>query len=280
MSLTRVFGALLCVLVCIPASAAEKPKKVKYAPPTGVFGHRWGELRKSFTRLPEEPLGVYASWMRPVVTGTELQCSGGACGDESTFMQLWTKREGGGFHVLSEYAIEQQGMRFNEADELVMYPIVYQFCANWVDDRRVEPPNFSEINKFCGVKLMFDSDTAAEIATKPADYVTNYDRVLDRLIEKFGRPEGYYRRGQVVIESAEGEVMGTPNRKFRVWRWCPARGVGLHTTCSASVTLSMDVENGVGTVLYSTPSLWEFAFARRERGFEGEELYMMLYARK
>ena len=74
--------------------------------------------------------------------------------------------------------------------------------------------------------------------------------------------------------------MGSAMRKFRIWRWCPAHGIGLHTECTASVTLSMDVDSGVGTVLYSAPALWQYAYARQKHGFRDDELYLMLHARR
>src|SRR5262245_42947143 len=110
MRLAKGFGIMVLALVCAVAVAADNPKKIKYSPPTGVFGHKWGALRSTFSRLPQQPLGVYAAWMRPVVTASGVDCSGATCDAESTFMTIWTKREGGGFHVLSEYAIDQQGM--------------------------------------------------------------------------------------------------------------------------------------------------------------------------
>ena len=45
-------------LVTAPGHAEDKPKKVKYVPPEGFGGHKWGELRTTFDRLPNEPVGV------------------------------------------------------------------------------------------------------------------------------------------------------------------------------------------------------------------------------
>jgi hypothetical protein len=36
----------------------------------------------------------------------------------------------------------------------------------------------------------------------------------------------------------------------------------------------------VGTLLYSTPLLWEYAFARENNGFKGDRLFKLLHARK
>jgi hypothetical protein len=276
--------AALCaaaLLTLAPAEAA-KAKKVKYVPPSGLFGHKWGELRSQFDKLPAQPLGIAAAWMAPVVTGMSFECMGGIDCSDATFMQLWTKREGGGFYVLSEYSIETQGLRYAPEDELELYPVIHQFCANWKDVKREEPPNFQEINRYCGAKLMFQSETEEQLRALPRNYVTNYDRVLDRLMLKYGRPEGYYRRGQVYIETIEGERVdgggSAADRKFKIWRWCPAKGTDLGPDCTASIVLSLDLGTGIGTVLYSTPLLWEYAYARHTNGFRKDPLYMMLHA--
>jgi hypothetical protein len=143
----------------------------------------------------------------------------------------------------------------------------------------VLPENFDQINKFCGVRLIFHSETRAQLHEKPADYVTNYDRLLKTLLAKFGKPDGFMHRGQVLIETEEGESGDAADRKFSIWRWCPARDRALHTTCTASVVLSLDPQTGLGTLLYSTPLLWEYAYARQNGGFKGDKLFSMLHAR-
>jgi len=99
------------------------------------------------------------------------------------------------------------------------------------------------------------------------------------LLEKFGKPDGFVHRGRVVIETMEGESSDASDRKFSIWRWCPARDRTLHTSCTASVVLSLDPASGLGTVLYSTPLLWEYAYARENGGFKGDKLFKMLHAR-
>jgi hypothetical protein len=283
----------LLPLVAMPVHAADKPKAVKYVPPEGLAGHKWNELRTSFDRLPTEPIGVGAAWMMPVEKEVTFNCipvanTGGqingaveGCDFQATLLQLHRIFEGGGFYVLSEYTIEDQGIRYgDEADGVVLHPIIYQFCANWHETKREVPPKFDEINKFCGVRLMFKSDTREQLRGKPAEYVTNYDRMLDKLLAKFGKPANFAHRGRVVIETLEGESSDQADRKFSIYRWCPARDTnGLHTDCTASVVLSLDPATGVGTVLYSTPLLWEFAYAR-EKDTKGDRLYKMLHARK
>jgi hypothetical protein len=203
-----------------------------------------------------------------------------ACDYDKTLLTLHREYDGGGFYVLSEYSIEGQGFREgDEKDGVVFYPVVYQFCANWHDVKREVPPKFDDINEFCGVKLTFQSDTREQLRKQPAEYVTNYDRVLDKLLAKFGKPDNFVRRGQVVIETVEGEA-DRPDRTFSIWRWCPARDRALRTTCKASVVLSVDLNTGIGTVLYSTPLLWEFAYARENFGYKGDRLFKILHARR
>jgi hypothetical protein len=270
-----VLASALCALVA-PAAHA---KKVKYVPPDGFAGHAWGDLRSSFTRLPAEPLGVGAAWMNPVVTDQRITCIG-ICDTNQVLLSLWEKREGGGFYVLSEYAIEGQGFQYGADDNVKFHPVVYQFCANWDSTKKEPPANFDGINKFCGMRFEFQSETREQLAKLPADHVTNYDRVLERLVDKFGEPGGFLRRGRVIIETIEGDSTNAADRKFRVYRWCPAVDRRLHTSCTASVLLSLDPATGVGTLLYSTPLLWEFAYARQKNGFKGDRLFRMLHARK
>jgi hypothetical protein len=283
----RIFATILLAGALV-AHAADRPRKVKFVAPEGFDGHSWGEVLTSpgFARLPLKPIGIGAAWMNPVekdVTFTCVPAAGTAvgCDFQSTLDTLRRKFEGGGFYVLSEYTIEEQGARYGSGpDEIVLHPVIYQFCANWDSTKRVVPPKFDELNKFCGVRMMFKTETREELRHLPADHVTHYDRVLDKLIARFGKPDKFARRGQVIIETLEGDSTDQKERKFGIWRWCPARDRGLHTSCTASVVLSLNPATGDATVLYSTPLLWEFAYAREYNGYKGDRLFKLLHARK
>jgi hypothetical protein len=291
---SRVRAVAILVLAAFAANAADKPKKVKYVPPAGFDGHLWGDLLTSprFAKLPLEPIGIGAAWMRPVEKETSFTCvpmsgagsqlsgSIGGCDFQATLLTLRRTFEGGGFYVLSEYTIDGQGARYGGENGVVLHPVIYQFCANWDSTKREVPPTFDELNQFCGVRLMFETETSEQLRSLPADHVTNYDRVLEHLIARFGKPDRFSRRGKVVIETQDEDSADRKERKFRVWRWCPARDRGLHTSCAASVVLSLEPETGVATVLYSTPRLWEFAYARQNNGFKGDKLFKLLHARK
>jgi len=277
---------LMGVLCCGVGLGADKPAKVKYVPPAGFGGHQWGELRAGFERLPQDPLGVAAAFTGPVMKNQDFICkpvfseAQQGCDMYTMIMTMRKTYEGGGFYVLSEYAIEDQAFRYGtESDGVVLHPIVYQFCANWDDTKKIVPEKFDEMNKFCGVRLLFRSESREQLRKLPGDYVTNYDRILQMLLEKFGKPDGFVHRGRVVIETMEGESSDASDRKFSIWRWCPARDRTLHTSCTASVVLSLDPASGLGTVLYSTPLLWEYAYARENGGFKGDKLFKMLHAR-
>jgi hypothetical protein len=289
----RIFATLILAMA-LSAHAGDKPKRVKYVAPDGFNGHLWGELLTgaTFSHDPLRAIGVGAAWMRPQQKQLDFTCvpaggidsnmgaGVGGCDLQSTLNSVRRTFEGGGFYVLTEYTIEDQGARFGgDKDAVVMYPVIYQFCANWDSTRRERPAKFDELNKFCGVRLLFDTETPEELRDLPADHVTRYDRVLDRLIARFGTPDRFVRRGQVVIEGPDGESTGQKDREFRVWRWCPARDRGLHTNCAASVVLSLEASTGAATVLYSTPLLWEFAYARENNGYKGDKLYRLLHAR-
>lgn len=292
---------LSVTLLVTGANAAEIGKHVKYVAPTGFAGHGWGEPRRNFDRLPETPVDVGAAWMQALQkpmdlfsmpstemlqnAGTDMaRSSANVFSSDETLLRLRSMFEGGGVYVLSEYSIDEQGFRFGgEADGVVLHPVIYEFCANWQGSRKkagkAAPANFDDLNRFCGMRFEFQSETREQLRKLPNDYTTAYDRVLAKLLAKYGRPKGFLRRGQVIIETPEGESTEPSDRRFSIWRWCPAVDIGFHTDCRASVTLSLNPITGKGTVLYAAPLLWEFAWAREYNGFKGDPLYRLLHAR-
>ena len=283
-----------CVLASMAplAMAAEKYSDVKYLPPDGFAGYQWGQLRLAFERLPSEPLGVGAGWIHPQEKSVGFTCRPmpymgprmdntiAACAYDATLNTMHRTTQGGGFYVLSEYAIDGQGFQLGKGEEsVVLYPVVYQFCANWRhSNKRVMPKDFGFRDKFCGVRLEFQSESREELAKLPAEHVTVYDRALEQLLVKFGYPDQFRRQGKVIIESPDGTTAAT-DRQYSIWRWCPpSKANAFRIDCPASVTLTIDPVSGRGTILYSTPSLWEYAYARHNNGHKGEWLYATLHA--
>src|SRR5690349_4023222 len=96
--------ALLVLAGFSTSGDAGDKRRVKYVAPTGFDGHNWGELRTTFTGLPNQPLGVGAAWITRVLKETNFECipdATGACDFNATLNTLRKKFEGGGFYVLS-----------------------------------------------------------------------------------------------------------------------------------------------------------------------------------
>jgi hypothetical protein len=268
-------------------SPADVPKLAlppkHYAPPDGFAGHAWGDLRSSFDKLPAEPAAVRGAWTRGFLQPLELVCTGKSVQrctvEDFTRAERTRMRDGDGFHLLSEYLIEAQGFKF-PGTGVVLHPIVYQFCANWHSMRNKVPKNFDEINKFCGMRMLFDTESTSELRELPGDHVTRYDLVLAELISRYGKPANFSWRGRVTIESVDGPASFVPSddRKFSTWRWCPAPRDGLMTRCDASIVLSIDPDIGRGIVLFSTAALWEYAYARESGSGTPDPLYTLMHA--
>jgi hypothetical protein len=259
------------------------PPPKRYTPPDGFAGHAWGDLRSSFDKLPAEPAAIRGAWTSGFLRPLEIECTGRSVErctvEDFARAQRFQMRDGDGFHLLSEYMVESQGFKY-PGTGVVLHPIVYQFCANWHSMRNKVPKNFDELNKFCGMRMLFDTESTADLRELPEDHVTRYDLVLAELIARFGKPANFTWRGRVTVESIDGPPVfkSTDDRKFNTWRWCPAPRDGLMTRCDASIVLSIDPDIGRGIVLFSTPALWEYAYARESGGASPDPLYTLMHA--
>lgn len=267
-----------------PAQMPLLPSPPKhYSPPDGFAFHRWGDLRMSFEKLPAEPAVVLATWTRGKELPHEVVCTGigsERCTNEDFIRSASMRmRQGDGFHVLSEYFIESQGYKFPESG-VVLHPVVYQFCANWHGMRKKVPQRFDSINEFCGMRMLFETETVSQLRALPEDHVTRYDLVLAQLISRYGKPANFTWRGRVTVESVDGPPLHVPSadRRFSTWRWCPAPRDGLMTRCEASIVLSIDPELGRGIVLFSTPALWQYAYAREYSSAQPDPLFTLIHA--
>jgi hypothetical protein len=296
-SIASPCAGVLLLAAFVVAGAAEPGK---YQAPEGFSGKHWGDPFSAFDGLGGDPFSMGAAWTRGKVTDSTFNCvisiptlpsateqqAAASFGGQSqsnaadscnlTSSSRQERVEGRGFHVLVEHRNEKQGFRFG-SDGVLFYPVLYQFCAHWDSLKKEEPPNFKELEKFCGMRLMFKGETAQELAALPADAKTHFDQVLDSLIARFGRPYRFEKRGRVVIEDMEGSS-GGEERRYQTLRWCPPYDRNLATSCTASIVLAYDPEKRWGYVLYSTPEVWEYAYARENGGYKGEYLYRMLNA--
>jgi hypothetical protein len=263
----------------------DPPKR--YRPPPGFAGHAWGDRRDTFPRLPAQALAVRAAWTRGKERPREYTCTNignqpvgvhGSCTLGEIVKSARVDVKGGGFHVLSEYSLEGQGFKFSETGVL-LYPVVYQFCAHWTRKEAEVPENIDELHKFCGMRMLFDTESRAQLRGLPDDHVTRFELVLAELIANYGKPAGYLSRGRVSIEPLDGtRTRAVTERKFATWRWCPAPVQGLETRCDSSIVLSIDPDYGHGILLFSSPALWQYAFARETGSSQPDPLFTLLHA--
>jgi len=273
------------VVYLAPEEAPDLPSPPRrYKAPAGFGGYPWGATRAQIDKLPVQPLQVRAAWTRGMERLPELYCMqsivSNTCTPQDVLNAMVVVREGGGFHVLSEYKIENQGFRFGKSDVL-LFPVIYQFCANWDATSRELPANFDAISQFCGMRLLFESESRQQLRALPRDHATQYELVLAELISEYGKPAGFLKRGRVTIEPVDGvaDAQLEEDRKFSTWRWCPAADRTLATRCKASIVLSLEPESGRGVVLFSTPALWAYAYARESGAFKGDPLFAVMHAR-
>jgi hypothetical protein len=255
-----------------------------YHAPEGFGGRTWGETRVTFDRLPDPPVMVRAAWTNGLARQPESVCMGGSTGKvcrvDFVLDSLLTRPEGGSFHVLSEYRIPGQGFRFKESGALI-FPVIYQFCANWEGTRREVPRDFDALNRFCGMRLPFKTESLEQLSALPEDHVTKYDLVVAELIAMYGKPAGTFKRGRATIKAEADPEDKRPeeDRKFNTWRWCPEADRSLAPRCEASIVVSVDPDSGHAAVLFPTPALREYAYARQPTDEGGDPLFAVMHAR-
>lgn len=288
----------------VPKLAAT-PKK--YDAPKGFGGRTWGELRNGFTRLPAEAASIRAAWKRGEhksdlgCTGTGRTSAGmvargggpgpaggiggggggiAGCSMNDAVNSLRPNMKGGGFRILSEYIIEGQGFRFSNSGVL-LHPVVYEFCAHWEHGKGEIPQNFEELNKLCGMRLLFETEALSQLRDLPGDHVSHYELVLRELIARYGKPDDFVWHGRVTVEPLSGGDTVPTSRdeqgKFQTWRWCPMPDLALQTRCPSSIVLSADPNMGRGIVVFAAPALWQFADAREKGLGLPDPLFTLLH---
>ena len=286
----------------LPPAAAPRlsPPPANYSPPVGFGGHAWGDLRKDFQQLPAEAASVTAAWSRSERASSDLHCTGSGRAAVSIPLDAGPigSAIGGGatngvagcsmadvansmrptlatadFHVLSEYSIAGQGFRMSG---VVLFPVVYEFCARWEKGKSEVPANFEEINRYCGMRLLFPMESPSQLASLPPDHVSRFDLVLNELVSRYGNPDDAVRGGRDSVIEAVTPGVPRRDRDFRTWRWCPMSARKKQPSCPVSIVLAADPNAARGIVIFATPALWRFAEARETGLGMPDALYTLL----
>jgi hypothetical protein len=237
---------LLALLATVPTAHAAD-----FHPPTGFNGRAWGDGLNAFK-------GVRL-WRANTAVGS--------AGKVVEFRDAYQQRlEGEGSFALAEYYFDRDRNPWVR-QKVDLFIISYLFCSRWQGPYL--PRTVKSRLKLCGARLMFRSETSDD---------SNFDRLLRQLIALHGEPEGYERSGRITVET-EDERLTTPEKPmpdFIRYRWCGVTAPALRPSCEATVTLAFDAKTGEGTVLYATPQMYDYAYARHQTSDENNELYVLL----
>jgi hypothetical protein len=191
--------------------------------------------------------------------------------------------EGEGSYAVGEYYFNTEQNPW--ADSRVrLFAMTYLFCARW--GTTSVPGNVRERMRYCGNRIFYRSETAAQLAKLPTGYESNHDRVFKRLIAEHGMPDGYRRQGTITVQlegDSEDEAQGAfvALGDVQRYRWCglAESNLQLAPTCTATVTQIFDPRTGWGMIVYATRPIYEFAYARHALNDENNFLYVLLNGR-
>ena len=227
------FLALLAVFPHGAAAAAGKPKSVKYVAPEGFGGHKWGDLRSSFDGCPRSPSASAPRddraqenrrdftcvpsaarrpiWRQPEVAISRPRC----CRLRKTFRRRRLLRAVGILHRSRDSASATNRRRGAAPGGL---PVLRELARPGRRKRhRTSMRSTSSAACACSSRARRARNCASCRRTR--HHVRPHARSL---LAKYGRPANFVRRGQVVIETEEGDSSDPAERKFSIWRWCPA----------------------------------------------------------
>jgi hypothetical protein len=271
-----------------PGASERAVSRSVYRPPTGFGGYSWNTPLREFRRLVPDPVYVRIAYSQGTISEFDVDCfmDGGytlACAEVN----------GLGYHALAEYYVDSQGFRLKHESpqpkreqtssapaKTVLFPITYQFCAQWNATTSNVKGDMLELMELCGVRLHFRSETELEQkGIRDPDYVTGARRVLDWLIDNHGVPEKYVNRGSVSVIGVDTKPEAVKERETRFdnWFWCSPQIDAVAPDCDASIVYTFDSETGRGQVIYLTPEVWTYAHARRYGGAEDDPLYRILH---
>ncbi|HEY4214571.1 MAG TPA: hypothetical protein VGM84_24055 [Steroidobacteraceae bacterium] len=269
----------------------------QFTPPYGLNGHMWGEPLKAFPGLmvwhantaqnsPGKVTSLHINCQQlgnssGVGMGTGSGTLQGICGNDiSTFTE---SPQGDGSFALGEYYQDVDANPWSDGG-VQLTTISYLYCAN--SRSPYLPTPLRDNLQLCGTRIIFTSDTLAQLDKQPAGHRSNFDLLMRHLTRQYGEPPGYEVYGKVTIEGVEESSSvpsaPTPTKpKYVVYRWCGLQEASrdLHPPCKASIVVEFDAVHGVGTVLYATSRVYDFAYARYVMGDQNNDLYTLLFSR-
>jgi len=282
---TGLVGALATLAAFVVSAGSRQG----YAPPTGFNGLDWG--------APLSALGKVKLARANTVTDshgkvTQLRCTErpeGCAGAGDSDQDV----EGAGSFSVAEYYREPETNPW--AQSLVaLRGATYLFCDEWLGASVRK--DVKQRMRLCGARIFYRSQSAAELAGKPANFESNHDRALRHLIAEYGPYDGQrVAKGEVVagpvIEAGATEPASTAMPAEAIadsghgvvrYRWCglPSHPDQLVPACAATITLLFNRDTGWGMVLFATASIYKFAYARHVAQDENNELYMALVSNR
>jgi len=264
-------------IACAQAQAPRADNRDAYRPPTGFGGYEWNTPLGDFRRLAPEPVYVRIAYSQGNVEDFDIDCvlEGSTVGQCSDI-------KGEGFHALAEYYVDSQGFRLSDpvrGTKTIVFPVSYQFCAQWTGFSNQLRGDVLQQLRLCGARLFFRSETAQQQSEiRDFEYVPAARRILNWLIANHGDPEGYDRKGTVIVGIPDAPIP-IERRKSRYdnWFWCRPKADDMAPRCDASIVYTFDSQTGRGQVILLTPPVWMYAHARRYGGSEDDPLYRVLH---
>jgi hypothetical protein len=181
------------------------------------------------------------------------------------------------------------GLGLHFKNELKLWGGQYLFESLTIaDEERLESQHAAEREEMLEVlstlpasdPLYAKTEAALQQMQKEEDaYRTPAGEVLDWLIGQYGEPEGFKRRGRVVIQSGH-DVIRTPNpphAQFFVYRWfTPFDGLRPDGG-AASITYSCELGvSGACAIVFATQPMYGLAYAEHQESETDFWLYRLL----
>ena len=270
-----------CLWVVAAMSGGAAALVADYDPPSGFNGHAWQEPLLAFPGLVLYSANT-ATGFAGKVTEFSMQCTPDSPASTTcSFLdaRMVQRVEGAGSHAVAEYYQRQDSNPWQAAGALPV-GVTYLYCSHGVGNRLPKP--LQKNLTLCGARAYFESATDEVRDLMGPNHQTNLQRLLRKLVADHGVPPGYSVRGQVLLEALDTQPQGKPLQetgdRVTAYRWCGLKldGRALYPSCPATVTLLFDGSTGRGLVLYATPPLYEYAWARHEMGDTENEMFVLL----